>query len=161
MHQCCRTTTNNWQRLGASKIVRNTVHAAAACAVDMRRGVHVLDVADVALDLHHPESPAAAAAATKAHALAAAGKAAALQSQAMPMLPHAGGAGGGFSTPRGGKQSLADALKEAKEKCVSTNSWSCTAALVPDLCHHCQHVCMLHMGCIQPSQLSRTVKDVP
>lgn len=79
------------------------------------RGVHVLDVADVALDLHHPESPAAAAA-TKAHALAAAGKAAALQSQAMPMLPHAGGAAGGFSTPRGGKQSLADALKEAKEK---------------------------------------------
>jgi hypothetical protein len=102
------TTGNGWELY----YVRNTVHAAAACAVGMHRGVHVLDVADVALDLHHPESPAA----TKAHALAAAGKAAALQSQAMPMLPHAGGTGGGFSTPRGGKQSLADALKEAKEK---------------------------------------------
>jgi hypothetical protein len=89
------------------------------------RGVQVLDVSAVALDLHHPASPAA----VNPLALAAAAKAGAggLQPYTLGGLP---AAGAGCSTPRGAQQqqgavtprqggqgqSLAEALAEAKTK---------------------------------------------
>jgi hypothetical protein len=90
---------------------------AAAC-----RGVQVLDVCDVALDLHHPTSPTN----VDPVALAAAARASGQQA-----LVAAAGAGASVSTPRGGQQqqqqgitprqqvhghSLADALAEARTK---------------------------------------------
>lgn len=89
----------------------------AAC-----RGVQVLDVFDVALDLHHPTSPTA----VNPLALAAA---AAAKASGPQTLVAAAGAGASVSTPRGGQQqqgmtprqhvhghSLADALAEARTK---------------------------------------------